>query len=194
MHLPAPPTLRTARLTLRAFGHADAADLYAIYADPAVARYGAHPPWTALDQAHAKIDQILDDYRSGSGLRLAVVLDGDGPVIGAVSVHHFEPDSRRCELGYALASAHWGRGYAGEAVAALVDYAFDVLDMNRLEADIDPRNAASARVLERLGFQREGYLPERWIVNGETADTVFYGLLRRYRDGDRAPLVGPADR
>ena len=58
-------------------------------------------------------------------------------------------------------------------------YAFQTLDLNRLEADIDPRNKASARTLERLGFQKEGHLRERWIVNDEISDTDLYGLLRR---------------
>jgi ribosomal-protein-alanine N-acetyltransferase len=61
----------------------------------------------------------------------------------------------------------------------MLEHAFQRLDLNRLEADIDPRNAASARTLERLGFQKEGHLRERWIVNGEISDTGLYGLLRR---------------
>jgi RimJ/RimL family protein N-acetyltransferase len=66
-----------------------------------------------------------------------------------------------------------------EALQALLRYAFQTLDLNRLEADIDPRNVASAKTLERLGFQKEGHLRERWIVNDEISDTWLYGLLRR---------------
>ena len=66
-----------------------------------------------------------------------------------------------------------------EALQTLVAYAFTTLNLNRLEADIDPRNTASAKTLERLGFQQEGYLRERWIVGDEISDTAFYGLLRR---------------
>lgn len=66
-----------------------------------------------------------------------------------------------------------------EALQTLLRYAFQTLDLNRLEADIDPRNVASARTLERLGFQKEGHLRERWIVNDEISDTWLYGLLRR---------------
>ena len=66
-----------------------------------------------------------------------------------------------------------------EALKALLYYAFQTLDLNRLEADIDPRNSASAKTLERLGFQKEGHLRERWIVNNEISDTWLYGLLRR---------------
>ncbi len=66
-----------------------------------------------------------------------------------------------------------------QALQALLGYAFQTLDLNRLEADIDPRNLASAKTLERLGFQKEGHLRERWIVNDEVSDTALYGLLRR---------------
>jgi RimJ/RimL family protein N-acetyltransferase len=66
-----------------------------------------------------------------------------------------------------------------EALAALLDYGFTVLNLNRVEADIDPRNEASARSLQRCGFAREGLLRERWIVGEEVSDTAFYGLLQR---------------
>ncbi len=66
-----------------------------------------------------------------------------------------------------------------EALRTLVDHAFGTLNLNRLEADIDPRNHASAKTLERLGFQQEGHLRERWIVGDEISHTAFYGLLRR---------------
>jgi RimJ/RimL family protein N-acetyltransferase len=66
-----------------------------------------------------------------------------------------------------------------EALKALVSHAFETMNLRRLEADVDPRNGASIRSLERLGFQREGFLRERWHVNGEIQDAHFYGLLRR---------------
>lgn len=66
-----------------------------------------------------------------------------------------------------------------EALQALLEFGFGELDLNRIEADIDPRNSASARTLERLGFTKEGYLRERWIVGDEVSDTAIYGLLRR---------------
>ena len=66
-----------------------------------------------------------------------------------------------------------------EALQTFIAYAFETLDLNRLEADIDPRNHASAKTLERLGFQKEGLLRERWIVSGEVSDTCLYGLLRK---------------
>lgn len=174
-----PVTLTTPRLTLRHLNEGDTAAYYAIFADPAVMRYYSSAPWTDASEARDALAGVLEAYRSGEALRFAIERNDSGALIGTISLHHFFPMNRRCEMGYALASAHWGQGFIGEAMHATLTHAFEVLDLNRIEADIDPRNAASARALERAGFQQEGYMPERWIVNGEVCDTAFYGLLRR---------------
>lgn len=174
-----PIELETRRLKLRWMSEADTEAHYAVFSDPEVARYWSRGAWTELAEARESIEQTLANYASGDGLRLGLELRGGGQLIGNVCLFHFVDGSRRCEVGYALARAYWGQGYAAEALDALLGYGFDTLDLNRVEADIDPRNAASGRVLDKLGFKREGYMPERWIVNGEPADTVFYGLLRR---------------
>jgi [ribosomal protein S5]-alanine N-acetyltransferase len=102
-------------------------------------------------------------------------------LIGTVSLFALDLGNRRAEIGYALHRSAWGHGYAAEAVTGVVDHAFGELGLNRLEADIDPRNEASARLLDRLGFRREGLLRERWIVAGEVSDSALYGLLRSDR-------------
>ena len=111
-------------------------------------------------------------------LKWGIALNPDNALIGTTTLFNLDFNSRRAELGYGLGRAHWGNGYMHEALKALLTYAFDELEFRRLEADVDPRNVASIRTVERLGFQREGYLRERWQVNGEIQDTLFYGLLR----------------
>jgi RimJ/RimL family protein N-acetyltransferase len=175
-----PVTLTTERLTLRWMDEGDTAGHYAVFSDPAVARYWSSEPWSDIEQARQAIAATMAAYADGSGLRLALVLRDSGELIGNASLHHFFDQNRRCEIGYALASKHWGQGYATEALRAIIQHGFDALNLNRIEADIDPRNIGSAKVLEKLGFRKEGYMPERWIVFGEFADTVNYGLLRRY--------------
>ncbi len=91
----------------------------------------------------------------------------------------WNPDFRSAALTYCLHEAAWGHGYATEAAGALLRWAFDTLDLNRVQAEADTRNAASARVLEKLGFVREGTLREDCVVNGEVSDSWVYGLLRR---------------
>jgi ribosomal-protein-alanine N-acetyltransferase len=177
-----PPVLSTARLRLRPFTHGDAAALFRVFSDEEVVRFWSVAAWTDIAQAEKMIEEALLAYREGGLSRYAIALADTDELIGICNLRGFYEQNRRCELGYALGSAHWGRGFAFEALEALLGHAFSALDMNRIEADIDPRNDASARLLERLGFRQEGYMPERWFVHGEYADTAFYGLLRRYWD------------
>jgi ribosomal-protein-alanine N-acetyltransferase len=177
-----PTVLDTQRLRLRWMDERDIDAHYAVFADPEVTRYWSGAPWTDREQAVQAIADTIASYADGSGVRFGIEVKAGGALIGNASLHHFFAQNRRCELGYALGSRHWGQGYAYEALRALLDYGFRELDLNRVEADVDPLNIASGRVLEKLGFRKEGYMPERWIVHGELADTVNYGLLKRYWD------------
>jgi ribosomal-protein-alanine N-acetyltransferase len=163
--------IETARLVLRPFRHADAADLMAIYSDPEVFRYVPIGDWKHIDEAHQRIARDINAMAAGEMIRLALERREDSRVIGEALVFKFDIASKRADLGYALARAAWGCGYVSEAVPPLVDYAFKELGLNRLDAVIDPRNAASAKVLTRLGFQHEGTLREHYIMRGETGDS-----------------------
>ena len=173
-----PPTLQTDRLLLRPITHADVPALYGIFSDPAVVRYWSRPAMHDLMQARRLVSDIRKGYRTGGVLQLGLTLRDTGTLVGTCTLFAFHPSSRRAELGYALAHAHWGQGYMNEALVRLLAYAFDDLGLHRLEADIDPANDASARTLLRLGFVREGLLRERWIVGDTISDSEIYGLLR----------------
>lgn len=172
-------TLTTGRLRLRALVPADAPHLFALFSDPEVVRYWSSTPWTDMAQAHQYVASAEQDWLSGAGLRFGIEVAASGQLAGQIALHRFDRENRRCEVGYALARRHWRQGYLTEALGAVLAHGFTVLQLNRVEADIDPRNAASAKPLERLGFRQEGLLRERWIVGGEICDTAFYGLLLR---------------
>jgi RimJ/RimL family protein N-acetyltransferase len=167
------------RVRLRAITEADVDPYFAIFSDAQTARYLSKPPMTERAQAEGFVARVRNSYETGSAISLAVERKADGTVIGECVLFNFNVQCRRAEIGYTLGRAHWSRGYMREALKALIGIAFGPLDLNRLEADIDPRNDASARILERLGFAKEGYMPERWIVAGAASDTAFYGLLRK---------------
>lgn len=177
-HFPNLP-IRTARLTLRPLDAADADALFAIFSDPQVMRYWSSPPWTTRDQAHAFIERDRSGFESGAHLRLGIARTDDGALLGQCTLFSIHAGCRRAEVGYGLGRPHWGQGYVHEALLALLNYGFEQLNLNRVEADVDPRNTASAKVLERLGFRKEGHLHERWIVAGEVSDSALYGLLRK---------------
>jgi ribosomal-protein-alanine N-acetyltransferase len=171
------PTIEARRVILRWIGEEDVDALYAIFSDPEVMRYWSTTP-LADRNAAALLKEIHDGFARRTLLKWGIAQRSDNALIGTVTLINFDFTHRRTEVGYALGRAYWGNGYIQEALQALFNYAFGVLDLHRIEADVDPRNDASIRTLERLGFQREGYLRERWQVGGEILDGLFYGLLR----------------
>jgi ribosomal-protein-alanine N-acetyltransferase len=178
MSLPA-PTLHTARLRLRPFNDTDANALFALHSNAHVLRYWDAPPWSERMRAEKFITTCRQMAEEGTGARLAVVSVSDEAFIGWCSLTRWNPDYRSVSMGYCLDDAAWGHGYATEAARALLQWAFDTLNLNRVQAETDTRNAASARVLEKLGFVREGTLREDCVVNGEVSNSWVYGLIRR---------------
>ena len=171
-------TLQTERLLLRHIREGDAAALFAIYSDPEVMRYWSCPPWRQMAQAEQHVAMTLAGYEDASLFTMGMTLPETGELIGVCRLHQFNRQNRRCEMGYILSRAHWGKGYMQEAIAATVSHGFRAFGLHRIEADVDPRNAASATLLKRLHFVHEGHLRQRWIVDGEVCDTDFFGLLR----------------
>jgi Acetyltransferases, including N-acetylases of ribosomal proteins len=183
----ATPTLHTARLRLRPFADDDADALVALHSNAYVLRYWDAPPWTEPARAERFIAACRQLADEGSGARLAMDRLSDRAFLGWCSLTRWNPVFHSASLGYCLEESAWGQGYATEAARALLLWAYGTLDLNRVQAETDTRNVASARVLEKLGFVREGTLREDCVVNGDVSDSWVYGLLRR----DWRPSPGP---
>lgn len=193
-HIPEPPpvipfdqlVIDTDRLRLRPLAASDADDVYAIFSDPAVMRHWSTPAWTDPAQAVRLIESDREALSGRRDLRLGLMRADSGRVVGTLSLYKIDAACRRADIGYALARSQQGQGLMNEALAAVIGLAFDHrpgaafddLLLNRIEADVDPRNGPSCRALERLGFRLEGVLRERWQVAGEISDSAMYGLLR----------------
>ena len=145
--------------------------------DPIAMRYWSKLPLRELDEARDSLERAKRSFPDRAGLRWSIAGRDDDCMLGHVSLFNFSEQNRRAEIGYGLLRRHWGQGFMHEALTSVIDYAFGPLSLRRLEADIDPRNAASLRALERLGFAREGLLRERWQVGEEISDSVLLGLL-----------------
>jgi [ribosomal protein S5]-alanine N-acetyltransferase len=182
------PTLRTARLLLRPFTEADTDAIFALHSSSRVLRYWDSPPWKERAQAERFIAACRQMEQEGSGARVAIERAADRVFIGWCCLVEWNQVYRSATLGYCFDEPAWGQGFATEAADALLSWAFDALDLNRVQSDTDTRNTASARVLEKLGFVREGMLRENCIVNGEVSDSWVYGLLRR----EWKPRLGPS--
>lgn len=172
------PTIDTRHLRLRWLTPADAAALASIFGDPAVCRFLSRPPLRDISAAAELQEEIAQLFAQRSLFQWGLAERESDLVVGTCTLASLSDQHSRAELGFALAREKWAHGYMGEALAALIGFAFDTLGLHRLEADADPRNDRSIKLLERLGFKREGYQRERYHVNGELQDAVLFGLLR----------------
>ena len=173
-----PPLLQGARVRLRAQCADDVPALLALHSDAEVMRFWSCPPFIAIEQARELFARNERGARAGESVPWAIARE-DGALIGTCSLFALDATHRRAMIGYALDRAHWGRGLASEALRLALAHAFDAMRLHRVEADVDPRNRASVRLLERAGFRHEGLLRERWLVGGDTQDSAMYGLLAR---------------
>ncbi len=164
-------------------GGADLDALFALFSDADALRYWSHGPLATRNEARVYLAAT-----DGTALPWAVADAATDALVGRVTLHHWDRDNRRAEIGFMLARAHWGRGVASEAVRAALGYGFGALGLHRVEADVDPENAASLTLLGRLGFRAEGHLAERWFTYGAWRDTVLLGLLAS--DYVATPAVG----
>lgn len=173
------PRLSTPRLVLRQPVEADVPAFRRVFGSSEDLKYWSHGP-LADDAA---VRDYLNSIRSGVEERRlfqwAVTLADTDQMIGTCTLTSWDRDNRHADIGFILARAFWGRGYAREAVHRVLTFGFEAMDLHRVEADVHPENEASLRLLESLGFVREGLLRERWCTFGAWEDSVLLGLLRR---------------
>lgn len=173
------PVLAGEGILLRRFEERDAPEVFRLYEDRDAVRFGYAPKMDDLADARTVIALTHELAQARTLYHWGVADAGDGSIVGHATLFHLEPSHRRAEIGYSVRRDRWGRGIGTRAVAVLVRFAFERLALRRLEADVDPRNGASLRLLEKLGFQREGLLRERCETPDEVQDSVMFGLLRR---------------
>jgi RimJ/RimL family protein N-acetyltransferase len=172
------PVLESDCIRLRGIRESDLDGLFTLFSDPRVMRYWSRGPMTDRQEAVDYAKTILDGFVKRDLLNWIVADAGSDAMIGTATLYEINPQHARAGLGYALMPDYWGKGLAQEAAALAISYGFLELGLHRIEADTEPNNLRSNRVLERLGFQREGLLRERYRVAGEVQDSVILGLLR----------------
>ena len=172
------PELETPRLLLRRVVSADADAFFQLRSDPEVIQYRARPPLTRAEAERRLLD-IDAGIRDHAQIMWAIALREDRRMIGECCLFRWEKEDMRAEVGYELMVPYWGRGLVTEAVKAMLAFGFQSMDLHRVEANVDPANVGSIRVLERLGFVREATLRENWRVAGRFVDSALFGLLRR---------------
>ncbi len=179
--------IRTQRLLLRPYQPGDTDAVYAYHRLPETARYLENEPMS-LAEAKALVTRRIGSATLagvGEALNLVVELAKTRAVVGDCVL--FWCGEGQAEVGYVLTPAHYGHGYATEAVGVLLRLGFEDLGLHRIAARCDARNTASARVMERAGLRREAHLVQSEFVKGEWTDELIYAILRREWQARQVP-------
>ena len=181
--------LISSRLVLRPFTSADLLTFLAYRNDPEIARYqGWDVPYT-IQQAEAFLAdmQQAQPGKPGEWYQLAIEHTVSRTMLGDCAFCVLADEPRQAEIGFSLAAAHQGQGYASEAVRRLLAFLFTDLNLHRVRANCDPLNVASARLLKSVGLRQEGHFVESLWFKSAWVDEVWYGLLKsEWENGKRA--------
>ncbi|HZS75690.1 MAG TPA: GNAT family protein [Ktedonobacteraceae bacterium] len=172
------PLIETERLILRQLTLEDAEDFFVCHSDPEAFRYSRHSEETSLQSATHTLNRLLKWYQDRFMLCWAIVLKENQRFIGRIQMQEWSDIHHSAEVGYRLGTQYWGKGYATEALGAVIAYLFEQTTINRIYASTWAENIASARVLEKAGMRFEGLSRQKRFVKGAFRDTKNYAILR----------------
>jgi [ribosomal protein S5]-alanine N-acetyltransferase len=171
------PTLETERLILREITPADSGDIFAIYSDEEVMRYWGSPPHRSMAETRMMIEGVAASYLAREGIRWGIARKPDDRLVGSCGLWRIVRRHFRAEIGYELSRSAWGQGIMAETIEAIARFGFVSMGLHSIEAQVDPENARSARLLEKARFKLEGRQRENFYYNGRFTDTLLYGRL-----------------
>lgn len=179
MTFPDIPTLKTPRLLLRKLTPEDAPDYFRhLFGSQAVSQYMLWAPHKELSESVASIQKVLRRYEEGRCYRWGIVLAETGSLVGIVELLRFDEEVQSCSFAYMLGEDFWGRGYGTEALTAAFDFAFLWMGVHSITADHFAENPASGRVMEKVGMQKTGIYPGKYVKNGISHDAIEYRITK----------------
>jgi ribosomal-protein-alanine N-acetyltransferase len=172
------PVLSSGRIVLRQFTSADAQALYELRADKEVMKFIDRPMATSIDDAYAFLKRMDDSLIAGDGISWAISLKDDPAMIGNIGLWRIIKENYRAEIGYMLNTEYQRKGIMQECFDLVLDYGFNSMGLHSIEANINPGNNASMKILEKNGFVKEAYFRENFFFNGRFLDSAIYSLLK----------------
>ena len=171
------PLLSTERLNLRRISDEDEKEIFFLRSDKEMLQFLDRDPAQSIDEAREWIRMINKGIDDNQYIAWAIALKNDPLLIGTITFWNVKYEHYRAEIGYALHPLFQGRGLMNEAMTAVINYGFDSLKLHSIEANVNPSNAPSIRLLERSGFIREAYHRENYYYNGHFLDSAIYSLI-----------------
>lgn len=173
------PTLTTDRLVLRKITLEDAPELFFMRTNDRVMKYIERPRPTDISDTIAFINKITEQEKNNDLITWGITLKNESKLIGTVCYLNIKKENYRSELGYALHPDFHNKGIMNEVLVAVIDYGFNVMKLHSIEANINPANLASQKLLEKHKFVREAYFKENFFWQGKFLDSAIYSLLNQ---------------
>lgn len=173
------PILETERLILKKIQPEDKNEIFEIYSSIDAMKYFGKNPYTSLSEAEDMIERVLKAFQNKEGIRWGITLKQFDKLIGSGGFWKLLKDHLRAEIGYDLNPVYWKKGIMSEALEAMIEFGFKKMNLHTIEANIDPANIASEKLLEKMGFKKEGHITESFLFNGEFTDTGVYSLINQ---------------
>jgi len=152
-------------------------ELFRLRSDKNIMRFIDRPPATSLKDAMDLVRKIDEALISNDAITWAITMKNYEPLVGTIGFWRIMKEHHRAEIGYLLDTELQGKGIMQEAITAVLDYGFSIMKLHSVEANVNPDNTASIKLLERKNFVKEAYFKENYYYNGRFLDSVIYSLL-----------------
>ena len=173
------PEFESERLLFRKFLLSDAKDLLLIRSNDDVMRFMDVPRHNSISDSEKLIQLIDESYKKESGIDWSIIEKHSNSFIGYIGFIRIFPEHCRAEIGYALKREYWGKGYMYETINRIVRFGFENMKLHSIEANVNPENERSKKVLEKIGFKKEAYFRENYLFDGKFLDSIIYSLLEK---------------
>jgi ribosomal-protein-alanine N-acetyltransferase len=171
------PIIHTERLILREMTDKDLPEIFFQRSDPRMMKYVDRAPARSMDDAREFFTRIKAAQFANEGINWGITLKNEPKLIGNIGIWRIEQEHHRAEIGYALHPEHQGKGIMHEALKAVLNYGFDTMKLHSVEANVNPENRASIKLLERNNFIKEAHFKENYFFDGKYLDSAIYSLI-----------------
>ena len=171
------PNLETERLIFRQLVMEDASEIQFIRSNEEVMRFLDNDNHLTLEVSQKFISTNLESYLAHNGLHWVIIEKSSNHLIGDFAFWKLDKKNHRAEIGYTLKPQFWGQGFMFESMSALINFGFKEFNLHSIEANINPANENSRKLLVKMGFKKEAYFRENYFYNGTYLDSEIYSLL-----------------
>ena len=173
------PEFESGRLLFRKIILDDAKEIFLIRSNDDVMKFMDVPRHYSVSDSEKLIRSIENSYKNETGINWAIIQKQSNVFLGYIGFIRMASEHCRAEIGYALKPDYWSKGYMYEAIDMLAKFGFEEMKLHSIEANVNPMNERSKKVLERVGFKKEAYFRENYLFDDKFLDSVIYSLLEK---------------